>query len=82
MCQLHPSSTYHFSAEVLFDFPGRGRASVVPFGEKMEVTGRQGFTAKVGECKNGRLVSRNATNKTSLLATYCHRSSYVNRLRL
>jgi hypothetical protein len=22
MCLLHPSSTYHFSVEVFFDFPG------------------------------------------------------------
>jgi hypothetical protein len=32
MCQLHPSSIYHFPIEVRFDFSVPLRASVVPYG--------------------------------------------------
>ncbi len=35
MCQLHPSSIYHFPVEVPCDFSGSLKASVVPIGAQI-----------------------------------------------
>jgi hypothetical protein len=44
MCQLHPSSIYHFPVEVLFDFSGSSKASVVPPALETEVIVGQSVT--------------------------------------